>query len=56
MDRNRRNFLYSLGVSVFQGGLEKAITQKYSESYAPFKIGLWKYLFGAISMLLFAVG
>ena len=56
MDRNRCNFLYSLGVSVFQVGLEKAITQKYSASYAPFKIGLWKYLLGAISMLLFAVG
>lgn len=45
--------LISLLVSVFQRNLEKSITWKYSEDYAPFKIGVWKYLLGAISLLLF---
>ena len=48
--------LISLAVSIFQGGLKKAITWKYADSYAPFKIGLWKYLIGAISVLFFIVG
>lgn len=48
--------LISLVASIFQGNLKKAITWKYSESYAPFKIGLWKYLIGAISVLFFIVG
>ena len=45
--------LTSLAVSIFQGGLKKAITWKYSETYAPFKISIWKYLLGAISVLFF---
>lgn len=45
--------LISLVASIFQGNLEKAITWKYSEAYAPFKISIWKYLFGAISVLFF---
>lgn len=45
--------LISLVVSVFQSNLEKSITWKYSESYAPFKIGIWKYLLGSISILFF---
>lgn len=45
--------LISLVASIFQGNLEKAITWKYSETYAPFKISIWKYLLGAISVLFF---
>lgn len=48
--------LISFVVSLFQGCLEKAITRKYSKSYAPFKISLWKYLIGANSVLLFILG
>lgn len=48
--------LISLVASIFQGNLEKSITWKYSESYAPFKIGIWKYLIGVISVVFFIVG
>ena len=43
----------SLFLSVFQRKIEEGIRQKYSEHYAQQKIGLWKYLFGALSILLF---
>lgn len=45
--------LISLLISVFQRNLEKSIRWKYSEDYAPFKIDIWKYLLGAISILFF---
>lgn len=45
--------LLSLFLSLFQRKIATSITWKYSEDYARFKIGLWKYLFGAISIVLF---
>ena len=45
--------LISLFLSIFQRKIEEGITQKYSENYAQQKIGLWKYLFGSLSIMLF---
>ena len=43
----------SLIVSIFQRNLCKTMTWKYSEEYIPFKIGIWKYLLGVLSIILF---
>lgn len=48
-------WVLSLLLSVFQRNIETGIIRKYSEDYAHFKIGLWKYLFGIISITLFCV-
>ena len=45
--------LISLIVSIFQRIFCKTMTWKYSEDYVPFKIGMWKYLLGGISILIF---
>ena len=45
--------LISLIVSIFQRHFSKTMTWKYSEDYIPFKISMWKYLLGGISIILF---
>mgnify|MGYP003306994912 CR=1 FL=1 len=45
--------LISLTVSVFQRTLSKTMTWKYCEEYVPFKLGIWKYLLGGVSILFF---
>ena len=45
--------IISLIVSIFQRILCKTMTWKYSKEYVPFKLGIWKYLLGGISMLFF---
>lgn len=45
--------LISLIVSIFQRRFSKTMTWKYSEDYIPFKISMWKYLLGGISIILF---
>lgn len=43
----------SLIISVFQRSFCRTMTWKYSEEYVPFKLGIWKYLLGGISIILF---
>lgn len=43
----------SLITSIFQRNFCKTMTWKYSEEYMPFKIGIWKYFLGGISIILF---
>lgn len=45
--------IISLIASIFQRNFCKTMTWKYSEEYMPFKIGIWKYLLGGISIILF---
>lgn len=45
--------IISLIASIFQRNFCKTMTWKYSEEYLPFKIGIWKYLLGGISIILF---
>lgn len=43
----------SLIASISQRKFSEAMTWKYNEDYVPFKIGIWKYLLGVISILFF---
>ena len=45
--------IISLIASIFQRNFCKTMTWKYSEEYMPFKIGIWKYSLGGISIILF---
>lgn len=47
--------LLCLLISVFQWQIASGFTHKYSEEYAPFKVGLIKFSSGAISALLFLI-
>ncbi len=45
--------LVSLTASIFQRQLCKILTWKYSDEYAHFKVGIWKYIFGGASIIIF---
>ena len=45
--------LISLTVSVLGQNFERALHWKYTDTYAVLTIGIWKYVLGGISMLLF---
>ena len=47
--------LVSLTVSISKRHLCKLLTWKYSDKYAIYKIGIWKYLFGGASIILFCL-
>ncbi len=47
--------LFSLVVALTQRKFAKAIRWKYTERYAIHRVALWKYLFGAVSVVLFLI-